>query len=154
MTRFSTLLAVLSLGTSVAFAADVSIEQPFARATPPGQPNSAAFMQLSNKGEATALVAAHSSVANVVELHTHIHDEGVMRMRKIEQIELPAGATTLLEPGGLHVMLIDLKQPLQDGSQIDLTLEYADGSEQQIEVPVQMAMPAGMQMQQHEHGGH
>src|SRR5690554_233347 len=154
MTRFSTLLAVLSLGTSVAFAADVSIEQPFARATPPGQPNSAAFMQLSNKGEATALVAAHSSVANVVELHTHIHDEGVMRMRKIEQIELPAGATTLLEPGGLHVMLIDLKQSLQDGSRIDLTLEYADGSEQQIEVPVQMAMPAGMQMQQHEHGGH
>jgi hypothetical protein len=154
MTRFSTLLAVLSLGTSVAFAADVSIEQPFARATPPGQPNSAAFMQLSNKGEATALVAAHSSVANVVELHTHIHDEGVMRMRKIEQIELPAGATTLLEPGGLHVMLIDLKQPLQDGSRIDLTLEYADGSEQQIEVPVQMAMPAGMQMQQHKHGGH
>lgn len=154
MTRFSTLLAVLSLGTSVAFAADVSIEQPFARATPPGQPNSAAFMQLSNKGEATALVAAHSSVANVVELHTHIHDEGVMRMRKIEQIELPAGATTLLEPGGLHVMLIDLKQPLQDGSRIDLTLEYADGSVQQIEVPVQMAMPAGMQMQQHKHGGH
>lgn len=154
MTRFSTLLAVLSLGTSVAFAADISIEQPFARATPPGQPNSAAFMQLSNKGEATALVAAHSSVANVVELHTHIHDEGVMRMRKIEQIELPAGATTLLEPGGLHVMLIDLKQPLQDGSRIDLTLEYADGSEQQIEVPVQMAMPAGMQMQQHKHGGH
>lgn len=154
MTRFSTLLAVLSLGTSVAFAADVSIEQPFARATPPGQPNSAAFMQLSNKGEATALVAAHSSVANVVELHTHIHDEGVMRMRKIEQIELPAGATTLLEPGGLHVMLIDLKQPLQDGSRIDLTLEYADGSMQQIEIPVQMAMPAGMQMQQHKHGGH
>lgn len=154
MTRFSTLLAVLSLGTSVAFAADVSIEQPFARATPPGQPNSAAFMQLSNKGEATALVAAHSSVANVVELHTHIHDEGVMRMRKIEQIELPAGATTLLEPGGLHVMLIDLKQPLQDGSRIDLTLEYADGSMQQIEVPVRMAMPAGMQMQQHKHGGH
>jgi len=154
MTRFSTLLAVLSLGTSVAFAADISIEQPFARATPPGQPNSAAFMQLSNKGEATALVAAHSSVANVVELHTHIHDEGVMRMRKIEQIELPAGATTLLEPGGLHVMLIDLKQPLQDGSRIDLTLEYADGSMQQIEVPVQMAMPAGMQMQQHKHGGH
>lgn len=154
MTRLSTLLAVLSLGTSVAFAADISIEQPFARATPPGQPNSAAFMQLSNKGEATALVAAHSSVANVVELHTHIHDEGVMRMRKIEQIELPAGATTLLEPGGLHVMLIDLKQPLQDGSRIDLTLEYADGSMQQIEVPVQMAMPAGMQMQQHKHGGH
>jgi copper(I)-binding protein len=93
-------------------------------------------------------------VANVVELHTHIHDEGVMRMRKIEQIELPAGATTLLEPGGLHVMLIDLKQPLQDGSRIDLTLEYADGSMQQIEVPVQMAMPAGMQMQQHKHDGH
>jgi copper(I)-binding protein len=154
MARISTLLAALSLGTSVAFAADISIEQPFARATPPGQPNSAAFMQLNNKGEATALVAAHSSVANVVELHTHINDEGVMRMRKIEQIELPAGATTLLEPGGLHVMLIDLKQPLQDGSQIDLTLEYADGSKQQIEVPVQMAMPAGMQMQQHMHGGH
>lgn len=154
MTRLPTLLTALCLSCSMAYAADISIEQPFARATAPGQPNSAAFMQLINKGEATALVAAKSSVADVVELHTHTNDGGVMRMRRIEQIELPAGDTTVLQPGGLHVMLIGLKQPLQEGSQIELTLEYADGSSQQVQVPIQMAMPAGMQMQQHTHGGH
>lgn len=154
MLRFTSLLSTLCLSSSLALAADISIEQPFARATPPGQPNSAAFMQLTNNGEATALVAAASTVAEVVELHTHTHDNGVMRMRKIEQIDLPAGATTTLEPGGLHVMLIGLKQPLQAGSQIGLTLQYADGTEQSVEVPVQMAMPAGMQMQQQKHGGH
>jgi len=154
MTRLSTLLTALCLSSSMAFAADISVEQPVARATPPGQPNSAAFMQLVNKGETTALVAAKSSVADVVELHTHTNDEGVMRMRKIEKIELPAGETTVLQPGGLHVMLIGLKQPLQAGSQIDLSLEYADGSQQQVEVPVQMAMPVGMQMQQQKHGSH
>lgn len=154
MTRMTTLLAALCMSSSIAFAADVSVEQPFARATAPGQPNSAAFMKLTNRGEATALVAADSSVAETVELHTHTNEGGVMRMRKVEQIELPAGETTVLQPGGLHVMLIGLKQPLQEGSHIDLTLEYADGSEQQLEVPVQMAMPAGMQMQQHRHGGH
>ncbi|MET3999626.1 copper chaperone PCu(A)C [Marinobacterium sp. MBR-109] len=154
MTRLSILLTTLCLSISMACAAEISVEQPFARATPPGQPNSAAFMQLVNKGETTALVAAKSSVADVVELHTHTNDEGVMRMRRIEQIELPAGDTTVLQPGGLHVMLIGLKQPLQEGSQIDLSLEFADGSQQQIDLPVQMAMPAGMQMQQHTHGGH
>jgi len=154
MTRMTTLLAALCMSSSVAFAADVSVEQPFARATAPGQPNSAAFMQLTNHGEATALVAAASTAAETVELHTHTNEAGVMRMRKVEQIELPTGETTVLQPGGLHVMLIGLKQPLQDGSHIDLTLEYADGSEQQLEVPVKMAMPAGMQMQQHKHGGH
>lgn len=154
MLRFATLLSALCLSSSLALAADISIEQPFARATPPGQPNSAAFMQLTNNGEATALVAATSTVAEVVELHAHTHDNGVMRMRRIEQIELPAGSTTTLEPGGLHVMLIGLKQPLQAGSHIAVTLNYADGTEQQVEVPVQMAMPAGMQMQQQKHGTH
>lgn len=153
-TRISALMAALCMSTSFAFAADISVEQPFARATPPGQPNSAAFMQLTNHGEATALVAADSSAAQTVELHTHTHEDGVMRMRKVDQIDLPAGETTVLQPGGLHVMLIGLEQPLQEGSQIDLTLEFADGTRQQLEVPVKMAMPAGMQMQQHKRGGH
>jgi copper(I)-binding protein len=77
-------------------------------------------------------------------------------MRKIELIELPAGKTTVLQPGGLHVMLIGLKQPLQEGGQIDLNLEYADGSQQQIDVPVKRVAPAAgmpMQMQRQSQGG-
>jgi copper(I)-binding protein len=156
MKRFSTLLTALCLSSSIAYAADVSVEQPYARATAPGQANSAAFMRLVNNGAATALVAADSSAAEVVELHTHINDNGVMRMRKIELIELPAGKTTVLQPGGLHVMLIGLKQPLQEGGQIDLNLEYADGSQQQIDVPVKRVAPAAgmpMQMQRQSQGG-
>lgn len=153
MTRLSTLIATLCLSSSFACAADINVQEPFARATPPGQPNSAAFMQLINTGTSTALVAAASPAARVVELHTHNNDNGVMRMRRVEQIDLPAHETTALKPGGFHIMLIGLEQPLQAGTMIDLKLKYADGTEQQVEVPVQMVMPAGMPMQ-HGHGTH
>jgi copper(I)-binding protein len=130
----ATLFAALSFS---AFGADVSVGDPYARAVPPGQPNSAVFMSLENQtGTPRALVGAESAVSEIVELHTHVEEGGMMRMRRIEKIEVPAGETVTLKPGGLHVMLIGLKQPLEPGDAVDLTLIFEDGSRMPVQAPV------------------
>jgi copper(I)-binding protein len=118
-------------------AGTIEIEGAYVRAVPPGQPNSAAFMTLKNEGDADhALVAASSDVSEVVELHTHIHEEGMMRMRQIERIDVAAGGEQTLEPGGLHLMLIGLQRQLQPGDTVSLNLEFDDGSSVDVEAPV------------------
>ncbi|CRI64771.1 conserved exported hypothetical protein, putative Copper metallochaperone [Thiocapsa sp. KS1] len=137
--NLSRLLATALLtGVSLAAqGADVSIGDPYARAVPPGQPNSAVFMSLENRsGQTQALVGAESGVSEVVELHTHVEEDGMMRMRRIEKIEVPAGETVTLKPGGLHVMLIGLKQTLEPGDAVDLTLVFEDGSRMPVQAPV------------------
>ena len=124
--------------------ADINVESAYVRAVPPGQMNSAAFMQLKNdSSEDISLVAAKSQVAENVELHTHTQDNGVMRMRQISEISLPAGEAIKLQPGGMHIMLIGLTQNLTAGENISLLLEFSDGSQQALEVPVQAIMPMG-----------
>lgn len=140
-------LLLLSTLSAPAFAADVSVNDAYARAVPPGQPNSAAFMQITNNGDtAITVTGASTSAADVAELHTHTQDNGIMRMRRLDGIELPAGQTVSLQPGGLHVMLIGLEKNLSEGESVDLTLEFSDGSTEVLEMPVQPVMPMGHQM--------
>lgn len=135
MKKLITLVAALTLSAS-AFA-DVSIGNPYARAVPPGQSNSAAFMSLTNTdSKEVALTSASTSVAKVVELHTHTHANGVMQMRQIPKIKLPAEEVVELQPGGLHIMLIGLKRNLVKDEMIDLTLNFSDGSSKKIDIPV------------------
>jgi periplasmic copper chaperone A len=145
MTRIRTALASMLLATLAwgAQSAGISVTDPYARAVPPGQPNSAAFMGLTNgTGEDRALVGAESPTADVVELHTHVMDGGMMRMRRVDKIDLPAGQTVTLKPGGLHIMLIGLKGQLKPGERIDLTLIYDDGGRVSVTAPVR-AIEAG-----------
>ena len=132
-------------------AADVStqveIDKPFARSAMQHQRNSAVFMHIRNPGAEAAIVNATSAAADVVELHTHINDKGVMRMRRIPEIKLPAGASIDLKPGGLHVMLIGLRRDLKVGEQVDVTLEFNDGSRKAVTAPVHKVMRKhGMKM--------
>ena len=140
MRRFLMTFAALSLlTTSLQIAAEgtLSVGDPYIRAVPPGQTNSAAFMTIENRGdEPRALVAAESSASGVVELHTHLEEDGMMKMRRVDRIDLPAGETVTLEPGGLHLMLIGLTQDLKPGDELELTLIYDDDGRQQIKVPV------------------
>lgn len=109
----------------------------YARAAPPDQPNSAAFMTLTNNSENNhALVAVKSPAAKVVELHTHTMDGGMMRMRPVEKIQIPAGGAVELQPGGLHVMLIGLDHQLMPGEDVQITLIYEDGSKATLQAPV------------------
>lgn len=139
---FATLLAGSSL---VAQAADIGINDPYARAVPPGQPNSAVFMTLTNHGKVDrALVGAESDAAATVELHTHVAEQGMMVMRRIERIALPTGKPVALKPGGLHVMLIGLRRTLEPGAEVALTLVYDDGSKASVVAPVRQIAPPAM----------
>lgn len=122
----------------------VQVENPYARAVAPGQANSAAYMVLNNTGtKEVSLVEAESSVANKVELHTHRMEGGMMKMREVEKIAIPAGERVTLQPGGLHIMLIGLKHQLVGGEQISLTLIYEDGEKQTVTAPVRGIDDAG-----------
>lgn len=115
----------------------ITVADPYARAMPPGQPNSLAFMGLTNGSDQDfELVGAEGTVAKVLELHTHIMQDGMMQMRKVEKIDLPAGKTVMLESGGLHVMLMGLVQDLNPGDSVAITLVFNDGSKKQLDVPV------------------
>jgi copper(I)-binding protein len=116
----------------------VTIVMPWARATPGGAKVGAAFLEIQAKpGFDDKLTSASSPAADVVELHDHVSDGGVMRMRKVEAIPLPGGKSVTLKPGGLHIMLIDLKAPLKEGDTIDLTLKFEKAGSLPVKVPVQ-----------------
>ena len=128
------------------FAQTVEVSGVWARATVPGQKATGAFMHLMAPNGAR-LVAASTPVAGVAEVHEMKLEEGVMRMRAVSGgVELPPGKMVELKPGGYHLMLMDLKQPLQKESTIALTLVFQDakGSKTQTElkVPVGMQPPA------------
>jgi len=141
MIRFTKVLIVLSTFLSAGLRAEVTVEEPYVRAMPPGQTVTGAFMQLHNVGaEDRLLVSASSPAAGVVELHTHVSEDGMMKMRQIPRIEVPAGAMTPLKPGGLHVMLIDVPTRLQAGDTVDIVLHFDDDSRQTITAPVKTVM--------------
>ena len=134
-------------------AADIMVSDPFAREVPPGAPASASFMTLQNASDADIkITSAQSDVAKVVELHTHTNDNGVMRMRQIPFIDIPANGNTHLKPGGLHIMLIGPHQPLKAGEQIEVTLNFEDGSQKTVTMPVKKIM--GMMKHKMNHGHH
>jgi copper(I)-binding protein len=145
-TILSAILLAFAL-TGPLFAESISVKDPYVRAVPPGTKTSAAFMQITNGDKSDhSLVAAESSAAKIVELHTHIQENGMMKMRKIEKIDLPAGQTVELKPGALHVMLIDLNGDLKPGDQVELTLIYDNGEKTKITAPVKEIMMGAMKM--------
>jgi hypothetical protein len=121
----------------------ITIGHPWARAAG-ANTNGAAFMTLRNAGRAAdRLVAGSTPAARVVELHTHIRDGEVMRMRPVNDIPLPVGETVRLRPGGLHVMLIGLTEPLRQGTTVPLTLRFAEAGETTVQVEIQAAGARG-----------
>lgn len=102
-------------------------------------PNSAAYGHIAIAEGKDTLVAASTPVAETVELHEHIHDNGVMRMREVaDGLPIEAGKPLEMKPGGLHIMLLGLKGPLDAGTEIDLRLQFASGKTIDLTVPVAM----------------
>lgn len=131
------LASISSFQVIASQADDISVSDPFTREVPPGAPASASFMTLDNMSDqAIKLVVAQSAVSKTVELHTHTNDNGVMRMRKVEFIEIPANGQTVLKPGGLHIMLINPVTLLKAGQTITVKLQFEDGSTKQVDMPV------------------
>ena len=113
------------------------------RSTVPGQKGTGAFMQITSK-TALRLVGVSSPVAGVSEVHEMKMEGDVMKMRQISELALPAGVAVALKPGGYHVMLMDLKQPVAPGSTVPLTLRFKDakGIESQLELTLTASVSA------------
>ena len=129
---------VLSIASIAAvFGADVEIDGAYARASIPNVPNSAAFFVIKNNSDKDiAITSANSDVAEKNELHTHIKENKMMKMIKIEKLVVPAKSSLELKSGGDHVMLMGLKKELKAGDEINLELSFSDGDKKSIKVPV------------------
>jgi copper(I)-binding protein len=101
--------------------------------------NSAAYLVIQNSGRAADLLTgAETEAANVVEIHETTIMEDVMRMRKLEGLEVPAEGSAELEPGGVHLMLLGLTRPLLEGEEVGLTLHFQASGEIALTVPVRL----------------
>ena len=132
----------LAMTVSLSAQAQVTVKDAWVRATVPQQKATGAFMQLQSAQDAK-LVSAQSPVAGVVEVHEMAMDGGVMRMRAVPNLDLPAGKAVDLKPGGYHVMLMDLKAQVKDGDTVPVTLvvEGKDGKRQNIEIKASARNP-------------
>ena len=133
----------------------VEVKNAWVRATVQGQKATGAFMQITAPAAST-LVSVSTPVAGVAEVHEMKMDGDVMRMRALAKgLELPAGKAVQLKPGGYHLMLMDLKLPLQKDTTIPITLTLRDSkgvqSTQDLRVPVLSAAPAAQGAHQHDH---
>lgn len=128
-------LSILSI--AAVFGADVEIEGAYARASIPNVPNSAAFFVIKNNSDKDiAITSANSDIAEKNELHTHIKENQMLKMMKIEKLVVPAKSSLELKSGGDHVMLMGLKKELKVGDEINLELSFSDGDKKSIKVPV------------------
>ena len=153
-TSLALFLAVSLMGAA-AHAQTVEVKDAWARSTVPGQKASGAFMKLTAR-EGTRLVGASSPVAGVTEVHEMKMEGDVMRMRAIAGLDLPAGQTVELKPGGYHVMLLDLKTALRKDSSIPLTLVFKDakGVESKVELSLPVLSMAPGSAAHGDHGKH
>lgn len=159
---------ILALSTvllcQTALAKGFQIDDAWARSTLPGQPQSGAFMNITNTGDKDDVLVAASvakSVAKTTELHTHINENGVMKMREVKDgIPVLAGQTQNLKPGSYHIMFFGLKKPLKEGQTLPVTLTFKSGAKQKVDVKVRFAPKAqdkahhhGHQHEQQQHNG-
>jgi copper(I)-binding protein len=125
------------LGGETRAASAISVEQPFARATPGRATTGAAYIMLINGGtSADRLVGAATPVADNVQFHKVTEDNGVSRMRQVQGVELAPGAKIIFKPGEMHMMLVGLKQPLIEGQTFPLTLQFEQAGRVEVPVPI------------------
>ena len=137
---------------------DLSISGAFARATAGKAKAGGGFLMIKNAGEADRLVAASAAVSKKTELHTHIMDGDVMRMREVEGgIEVPANGMVALKPGSFHVMFMGLKAPLKKGEKFPLELTFEKAGKVTVDVDIAgvgAKMAPGMDHSKMDHGKH
>ena len=155
--RFRAVFAVISLLVCAAVQAQspVDVSNAWARATVPAQTVGGVYLEIRSPIPAK-LVRAASPVAGRTELHKMSMENGVMKMSPVDAIDLPAGQSVKLAPGGLHVMLLDLKRPLKAGESVPLalTVERADKSQSTIEIKAQVRDISGAPPASEMHKGH
>ena len=129
-------------------AGSLTIVHPYARATAPSQPTGGGYFKLVNRGASDRLLGASAPVCASVELHSMRLDGDVMRMREVTAIDVPAGKTVELTPGGLHLMLVGLKAPLVAGQSFRMTLKFEKAGA--VTVDVKIDAPGGAEAMVHD----
>lgn len=136
------LLLALSIGVEAhaqtSAASTIVVEQPWARATPGGAKTGAAYMTLKNNGASgDRLLSATTSVAEKVQFHKMTNEGGVSRMQEMPNVNLEPGAQVVFQPGGMHMMLVELKQPLKEGQTLSITLQFEKAGSIAATVPIE-----------------
>lgn len=148
------LAALLACVPVAVSAAELEISGAFLRASPKVANAGAGFVTIKNpNAEADTLLSAEAGISKTVELHTHVKEGEIMRMRQVESIAVPANGTAELKPGADHIMFINLYKPLSEGEKVAVTLVFAKAGRKVIEVPVlavgAMAAPAAAEHPKH-----
>jgi periplasmic copper chaperone A len=116
----------------------ITVEHPWARATPGGAMTGAAYMTLINSGDtADQLLGATTPVAEKVQFHKETEENGVARMREMHAVDLEPGTKIIFKPGEMHMMIVGLKQPLTEGQAFQLTLQFEKADDIEVTVPIE-----------------
>ena len=161
--KFKTLLgaAAVALGCTTASAADfasngLELNDLWVRASVPGQVNGAGYLQIDNKTtHPDRLLSAESDVATRIELHNVITENGVAQMRQVQAIDVPAGGSAKLAPGGYHVMFLQMTAPFKLGTEVPVVLKFEKAGEVRVKFSVKPPTynpPGQMQGGNHGHG--
>ncbi|MFI4987185.1 MAG: copper chaperone PCu(A)C [Alphaproteobacteria bacterium] len=148
--------ALAQSGSAPSPTPSITVVAPWARATPAGARNGAAYMTIENKGkEADRLLAVTTPIAKMAEMHRTENAGGVMKMLPVDAVDLAAGGQAVFKPGGYHVMLMDLKQPLAEGQSFPMTLSFEKAGRIEVSVKVEKlgASGSGMNAMPHDMGG-
>lgn len=154
MKRVSLFTASLlfSAGVFAGAADQVVVQDPYVRLAPPNAPATGAFMVIKNNGDKDIkVVKAENPASKVTELHTHLNEGGVMKMRPVQSVDIKAKGEAVLKPGGLHVMLIDLKAAMKEGDIVPITFTFDDGSTKKVDAKVVRPTAAVAPMSEHKH---
>ncbi len=150
MKRFALAAAVLMAFSTPSFAGDITVKDVWARASAGMARAGAAFMTIHNSGEADKLVSAKANVSKRAELHTHLKEDGMMKMRQVKEVVVPANGMAMLKPGGHHVMFMGLNAPFKEGEMFPLTLVFEKAGEVNVKVMVKKAGAMGMGDMKHD----
>jgi len=147
------LLGLAATGPALAADGPIDIDDAWVRATVPGQPNGAGYMEIENEGKQNdRLLEVRSDAAERVEIHTVDSTGGVARMRQVDGVDVSAGGEVKFAPGGFHVMFLKLKAPFKEGDRVSATLRFEHAGEVPVQFEVKPAAYGGGKGGGH--GGH
>jgi len=114
----------------------LSFTQAWVRATPPGASTAAAYLEIHNTGSSDRLLSLHWQGSGQLEIHTVEHQDGMMRMIQLDTLAVPASHTIQLQPGGKHIMFVDIGCAFVEGNTVELTLVFENAGERTISLPI------------------
>ncbi|ODA65998.1 hypothetical protein A7A08_03142 [Methyloligella halotolerans] len=134
-------------------AGDLKIDRPWSRATPGGAEVGAGYLKIENKGEeADRLTGGSTPIADALEIHSMTMEGDMMKMRKLDGLDIPAGGSVALKPGGNHIMFIGLKEPIEKGKPFTATLTFEKAGEVEVEFNVEGIGAKAPEGGHHDHG--